>query len=620
MTMDIETGRGTDGSPLLGEPLYISWCINGKGYGLPAFDLTEWLLEHFLTYAKDGWILYVHNGWRFDYQRINWEMVADYGFDVQFLTAKDGQVKSATVTKDEFTWYLRDSVLLIPMKLSKLTAAFSPDTPKFKRKLGFDEYPFNPFDMDDVDYAIVDSVALYHAISNVDKILVEKFSVSLHEASTLPGIAYRAFRLMFRRPNKKEGIDGEYYPGISYQLLHAAEESYQGGQTIAFRTTPTYDVVSYDANSMYVWVMLNFPLPTGEARHFYGPPPIWEPETTLCMAVVHIPKGVFPLLKTKDANNKKGNFRGVVSGWYWLFELEEQRKLGATYEIIESYQWEERTECAKRYAEKCRDLRFEDYFGPLGIIAKLLGNALYGKFAQTIVDYLITMKKEPYEDDVPVYSPSTKSVVKNLYYSKSAPSFRAQMTHWSSYITAHARVRLNEAITAIGYDHVLYCDTDSVFFERKYTNRMKHLIGSEYGQFKLEKGESHRGVYFHAVAPKAYKVVAGKDNVIKNKGIPSGSLTKQGGYFYLGKHRKKIKYVQTKSLIVKLKQQNGYGAETFRQIAATDSTTNGKSEEGKWVPDVAEMRTLNQIRGVEKSPSYLMAYYSNIMTAWKGRE
>lgn len=607
MVVDIETKEDeTYGTALLGEPNYISWCIDGEGFGKQSDNLTAWLISYFLQPKYEGWILYAHNGFRFDFFRINYEWLADLGYNAEFLTGNDGAIKSITVTLGGFVWIIRDTVLLIPMSLDKLTKTFAPEHLKMKRKYSFADKPFDPFDREDVEYAIQDSVALWYGIREVDKLLQTHFNVSIHDSPTLPGLAYRAFRQTMK--------EGEKYPGIGFGASFAARESYHGGQTIAFKTGLFEDVVSVDANSMYAYVMMNYPLPTGKVARKNGLPKDANPERTLCLAVVHIPSNVFPLLKTKDKFRNTGNFQGIVSGWYWLFELEKQRILGGSYTVVESYVWEESTDVCARFITQTHDLRMADYFGPIGAIAKLLGNSLYGKFAQMVAEWILYLAKEKPDGGFPAYDPKMQKVSGVLWNIPSKPSYRADMTHWASYITARARMVLNEGIEKVGYNDVIYCDTDSIFLPREKTYSVSSILGTEYGQFKIEKGTEEKGITFRAIAPKAYIMVEDDGKIkVKNKGVPSYSILES----------KRIddtaEYIQMNGLSQILKKGKNYGRRASRKLAKETSTTNGKIENERWIPGKCEIRDLQNLR-LDKPSLLLQRIYVRIIKEYQSLE
>lgn len=590
LTMDIETGVDSEyNSALLGDPVYISWCDEGKGYGVKSNDLTHWLINYFLDIKYSGYILYAHNGFRFDFKRVDWIRIANLGFKADIINDNSGGIKSITLTRDDYTWIIRDSILLIPRSLADVTKKFAPEHMKIKRELSFDVSPFNPDDEKDVEYAIQDSIALYYAIRNVDNLLRENFNVSIHSCATAPSLAFKAFRLKIDEDEKFEGI--------SFNVAHAARQSYHGGQTIAFQTKPFKDVVSLDANSMYSYVMINYPLPTGKVTRHTSISPDANVDRTLCLAVVNIPDGVFPLLKTSDIKGRVGNFNGVVTGWYWLFELEKQKELGGQYTVLESYEWEEETDVASRFVEICRLIRMSDYHGAVGELAKLLANSLYGKFAMRIPKTRIILSNDEVEDGIPYFDPLSHEIRSAVWEVDSGQSFRADMTHWASFITAKARMVLTHAIELVGFDNIIYCDTDSVFFERKYMNRMRSILGKQYGQFKLEKGTEEKGIHFQAFAPKAYLYQDEYNRLnIKNKGIPTRDMKKQDAYSRIGLPNESVEFISSHNLMQMIKRNASYGRKASRKMATTESTTNGNIINDKWIPIGCEIATLEQLR------------------------
>ena len=609
MTFDIETVDKQGVSDLLGDTVYISWCVNGLEDGYPSDDLTGWFLRDVFTEERNGYIIYAHNGLGFDFKRLNWSHLAELGYTAEFLVGKNSSLKAATVTKDDCTWFLRDSLLLLPMSLAKAAKTFAPNELKITREKGFDEQPFNPHDPTDQAYANQDPRALWWVIFHADRLLKQTFDVSIHDAFTAPGIAYRSFRQSFDSRDEAGKYDGEEFPGVSYLSAFASRESYHGGQTIAFNTELHVDEVSIDCNSMYGHVMVEYPLPTGKSEHRIGLDPSSDPERTLCLAVVHIPENVFPHLKSKGRNRKIGNYVGVVSGWYWLFELEYQKKLGATYEVVESFMWNETTEVVSEFVGKCKRLRMTDYHGGKGDIAKLIQNSLYGKFAQTTAEMGVVLSATKPENAVSFYDPATGEEIEYLWYIPVEKSFRADMVHWASFITAHARLELSKAIELVGFNHIDYCDTDSLFFERKYLDRVESILGEQYGQFKIEKNMQE----FQAFAPKAYKYTENNKRAMKNKGIPSRDAMKQDGYNKLGNENEDIHFISSNSMINMLKRNLPYGRKAHRKLATPKSTTNGTLEGGIWVPSTTDPRPLTELRNDQPTSLYMQKVYDRLV-------
>ena len=82
----------------------------------------------------------------------------------------------------------------------------------------------------------------------------------------------------------------------------------------------------------------------------------------------------------------------------------------------------------------------------------------------------------------------------------------------AAFITAYGRVKLARDINAIGIEHVVCCDTDSLFvIDVPYEELAKRVtIGDEIGQFKLE----HEFTQIRAIKPKTYAIANEDGKVI----------------------------------------------------------------------------------------------------------
>ena len=117
-------------------------------------------------------------------------------------------------------------------------------------------------------------------------------------------------------------------------------------------------------------------------------------------------------------------------------------------------------------------------------------NAIYGMLATNPLRQEFTYAWETGFREVP----QVKSVPEQLddYYSKYS-TFLAYQT--GCFITALARAELYEYIKVIGYDKVLYCDTDSIFYLKdavteaaiETLNKKKHLNAKKAGAFITNK-------------------------------------------------------------------------------------------------------------------------------------
>lgn len=164
-------------------------------------------------------------------------------------------------------------------------------------------------------------------------------------------------------------------------------------------------------------------------------------------------------------------------------------------------------------------------------LAKLYLNALWGKFAQ----------KEATSQSMTVYGPAQFSEVwsmpqlikESFRFRETSPgvfkvhykideAFSRHVGHgnilFAATVTAHARCVLHRKIMEIGYDNVLYCDTDSVIF---LDNPQEPMIpGFGLGEW-TDEYPGQEIVRFAAMAPKMYmlEVEGCEAHKVRAKGV-----------------------------------------------------------------------------------------------------
>jgi hypothetical protein len=360
--------------------------------------------------------------------------------------------------------------------------------------------------------------------------------------------------------------------------------------TLAYNNSYHKNEIGIDANSLYGWVMLEFPLPTGlPSFHRETLHDLPNEKFSLCFATVDIPSSSFPVLKTRYKNRVK-NAVGRVTGWYWDFELALQRETGCEFVIHERLSWENETRDVSRFIEKCRDLRMKDYHGPIGQIAKLVQNSLYGKFAQKHgASNIVLARVKPHKSALR-YIPFEEEETDGIWWEYPGNKRFERFPHWGSYITARSREKLLGTVKSLGFEKVDYVDTDSIFMEDRFRGLMEPFLGNDYGNFKVEKEFS----LFRPIAPKAYEYVK-KDEFSfldkeksfgppskkrVNKGVPLSTLSCPRT------DAEEIEFIGHNSLVRMLREGKTVGQKTERKLAHSDNIQNGSfGASGKWVPD-----------------------------------
>jgi hypothetical protein len=99
-----------------------------------------------------------------------------------------------------------------------------------------------------------------------------------------------------------------------------------------------------------------------------------------------------------------------------------------------------------------------------------------------------------------------------------------KLVRFSSYITALSRCKLSEAMRNIGHEHIYYCDTDSIFTDKRLNN--KYVDRNKLGFWKEEEANGILMAIF--LAPKSYYYIT-CDGEEKNKckGVDKKKMKKE---------------------------------------------------------------------------------------------
>ena len=290
-------------------------------------------------------------------------------------------------------------------------------------------------------------------------------------------------------------------------------EAYYGGRTEVFHTGGTFAKPNllncYDVNSMYVWALAQ-PLPCDFIKDTRGQ--YWEDgdgflecevDTTEC-STPH--SKLYPILPYRHEGKL-------------LFPLGHFRSTWATPElrlaIAQGYRitwigrgiWFRLSTVFKSYVEtlyKLRDKGLPGYDPTLSAIAKVLGNATYGKFGtnrerekihlspsvEDILEYSMRPLQGPF--DLPVYVEECQSDASYI------------LPHLAAWVTSLARVRLLSYIYQCYPSRVFYCDTDSVYTTATLPT------GKALGEMKVEYEDITKAEF---VAPKVYRLTHSNNSI-----------------------------------------------------------------------------------------------------------
>lgn len=301
------------------------------------------------------------------------------------------------------------------------------------------------------------------------------------------------------------------FPVLSHDIDRQLRTAYRGGYTYSdprYRGRLLGEGKVYDVNSLYPSVMYNELLPYGEPIWADGLPKLTKAYPLSVFSVTFtakLKKDHLPMIQIKGMS--------MFSPTEYVTEIDEPVTLSFTntdfdliqqhYDIeVESFNGGWLFHAArglfKEYIDKWSEIK-KNSEGALREIAKLMLNALYGKFA-TNPD--ITGK-------IPYFDPEKNCVRFKLGVEDERDPVYTAM---GAFITSYAR-RIMITAAQANYKHFAYCDTDSMHLMTLDDPIDTWVDGKELGAWKCE-GEFSQSFYMRPKAYVEYMVADGQGKPI----------------------------------------------------------------------------------------------------------
>lgn len=384
-----------------------------------------------------------------------------------------------------------------------------------KKKLGDERYRSKGVTETDINYCIQDCMIIYDALLSVFEFAGE---IKITQASL--SMTY------FRRYHQPFHID--YNENVKYFW-----SSYFGGRTEAFKMGKTHAKV-IDVNSMYPYCMKTIDFPNPKILKHEIDLPVkkfiqylkWY-EGMAELEVIHHEKtfGFLPVKHDEKLIFPIGNFTGRWNYNEIRFALEHKaitiKKVNFTV-----------------YAEKMNNpfITYVDTLMELKSFAEIEGNAfnrdrskrfansLYGKFAQRIDEksiYIHDVEKQ--WNEIQEYQRKNKFIRLQMFNKERNDAFLCvvndkqfnisySIPSFASYITSAARVFLLKKMLELENNKIVYCDTDSIFFE---------IDSGIHSEFHLGGWKVENKIITEIKGLKNYKFITEKGNEVwRVKGVP----------------------------------------------------------------------------------------------------
>jgi hypothetical protein len=464
-----------------------------------------------------GHSIYAHNAGRFDYLfLLPWLMQRGERLGFKFsLIPVASSIQVLDVWKDSpegnvRKWRFLDSFKLIPTALDKAAKAFGLEG-KLKHDLKLHEN-----DPAWSCYLKQDCLELYRVLEKFHHYIVNVLGGEV--GMTAPSTAMKLFRRKYLQHSLPRTTE-------SHDFIR---EGYYGGRVEVFRAHGN-GLRYYDINSSYPRAMLE-PMPVGQGSYYEGEPPAFLLDRVgFVRAEVTVPDDIaIPPLPIKCDDpalpGLKGKLifpTGKLSGiWEWG-ELQKAISLGATIERWTDGWYYESKPIFAEYVEdiyRYRDKSRPDYDIGLDQIAKILLNALYGKFGMKTERTTVMLWNDP--NLPPEAEPTEPSPECLVYYVKKIVDAAYIMPQVSARVTALARVRLLEAMlqTIELGGEPYYLDTDSIITD------VELPTSKRLGDLKDEYPEQSGQLKGRFLGPKLYVLEAPEFEKVTAKGFEERTL------------------------------------------------------------------------------------------------
>lgn len=443
--------------------------------------------------------------WYSHFASYDWRYLLDELLQVEGLTIDLGMrthidIYEIRIEYGGEKYILRDSYAIFPHPLGALANRFCPELPKLD--LDFSKETFDPNNEEHVKYARRDIEILLTGLPRFFEMVKTTFNV--WPTGTVAGTALKSWQ---------RHVGNEVYNCSKYDAQELfIRQGYYGGLVFLTNNETQTDCETYDLNSSYPATMMEYGVPYGRAYECSdfesGKPGIYRVR-------VKAPEDlIVPIIPARNAKGGMRWYRGEFDTVCTNNELIFAANHG--YEILKIYEgvaFEDTVFPFDEFIGLCKFIR-ENFRGEaLEFVAKLLQNALYGKFGsrRERIKVLSAMTSDPDElmNCVPLDDDG------NWYTRVELDEGMRCMPHWAAFITANSRLRLLQSVYTVGAENCIYGDTDSITIRKGYGHLLN--VGSEYGQWKLEKEWRE----FRAIAPKVYSGVL-LDGTYKGaaKGMP----------------------------------------------------------------------------------------------------
>lgn len=424
------------------------------------------------------------------------------------------QVKFAWNGK-KYAITIRDSLPLLNMSLEKAAKAFAPETQKLVGTIDWDKgETYDKHNPAHIAYLHRDCDSLLAVLTRFSILLEQTFHCSA--GWTAGSTAIKAWKSCIP--------DGHVYWRNTSRIEAEIRQAYYGGYVYPGSDRHLHrNVTSVDINAAYAAAMRKgVPVGTPYETDVFE----WEFHG-IYHVIAHVPDDIpYPCIPSRDEH---GSLLWATGDFYTTITIEEVMfgmERGCTFECLYGYVWRDLEYPFNEFLEKCEEMELAQG-GMMKDLAKLLRNALYGKFGSKLHNTAITLSHDVPVDEGwrPVINEETGEMVVGLIEKEELNDADYVQPAWAVYITMWQRLTLFRLMEAVGVACVRYCDTDSVKADADAIDRMVRSgyaqVRTGYGHIKIDE----EYLWFQCLGTKNYRgLKTSGDFVDKTKGIPHKAL------------------------------------------------------------------------------------------------
>ena len=510
------------------------------------YDLVK-RIERIVRQEHEPLTIYFHNFSRFDGILILKHLACHHkSYKLKPLMRNNMLYELSVYSGKKKLFRFVDSLNLLPGALSNLAMNLCPDLGQ-KGSIEYEKLNLsNITSMKKtlIDYLKQDILLLGGVMQKAQEIYWKLFKVDIESKITISSLALYIYRLKYYDASNCP----IYIPNKNEDSF--IRRAYYGGHTDSYKPYGE-NLYYYDVNSLYPFVMMEFPMPGGE--------PVWNSNLNdkdldsifgFIEAYVVCPKTIKkPFLPYRDKNNTLIFPTGEFVGVFYSEELKYAKSIGYTVIPISGYLFEKMEKSPFReFVSSLYESRLEakkEGNDAFAYVYKILMNSLYGRFGINPKSTTTDVVDEERQKELMRLNEFIFSylLTDNTYVVSYHSNTGTDLDYWNP--PKNSAVQLAAAITAsariymypyISREDCYYTDTDSVVLGMPLPESV--LSSSIIGKFKLED----RIVKGFFLAPKAYYYsTLDEREVLKFKG-PAKKLVNKEWFIeqYKDPHRKKL--------------------------------------------------------------------------------